>query len=135
MRVLFTSHLFYDEPGYSGGSWINALLKDIKGIEVGIIYPSYSRDEPYRAKGISYFPIKIRLNPYIKIKNTFCTSAQLVKDDCTVKRYVENFHPDIIQMFGLETIVSSIVKCITTVPVVVHIQGICEPYLKAWFPK
>ena len=62
MRVLFTSHLFYDEPGYSGGSWINALLdlwKDIKGIEVGIIYPSYSRDEPYRAKGISYFPIKI----------------------------------------------------------------------------
>ena len=26
MRVLFTSHLFYDEPGYSGGSWINALI-------------------------------------------------------------------------------------------------------------
>lgn len=138
MRVLFTSHLFYDEPGYSGGSWINALmdlLKDNKGIDVGIIYPSYSRNEPYCANGISYFPVKIRLNPFIKIKHTFCTSAQLVKDDNTVKKYVEYFKPDIIQMFGLETIVSSIVKCITTVPVVVHIQGICEPCLKAWFPK
>lgn len=138
MRILFTSHLFYDDPGYSGGSWINALtglLKGKEGMEIGILYPSYSKDSHYEKDGISYFPIKIKLNTIRKIRNTFCTSAQLVRNDDIVTDYVNAFKPDIIQMFGLETIVTSIVKHITTVPIVVHIQGICEPCLEAWFPK
>lgn len=138
MRILFTSHLFYDNPGYSGGNWINALtslLKEKESLEIGILYPSYSKDSYYVKDGINYFPIKIKLNAIQKIKNTFFTSAQLVKNESKVADCVNSFKPDIIQMFGLETIVTSIVKHVITVPIVVHIQGICEPCLEAWFPK
>lgn len=51
-----------------------------------------------------------------------------------VKQVVENFVPDIIHVFGSEHM-HGLVSTLTSVPVVIHIQGIMNAYEKLWLPQ
>lgn len=138
MKILFTSHLFYDDPGYKGGGWINALvdrLKRIENIEVAIIYPSYTCNKRYNLDNVTYYPVPIKLTLFSKLNNIYGFKPQLVQNDEYVQSVLDDFHPDIIQVFGLETLVTNLVRNVKTVPVIVHIQGISEEVARAWYPS
>lgn len=57
-----------------------------------------------------------------------------IQEDNIVATIVEDFKPDIIQLFGLETPFGSILRNFTQIPIVVHIQGICSTIDEKWFP-
>ena len=49
------------------------------------------------------------------------------------KRVIDDFQPDVIQVFGTESSFGLISRE-TDVPVVIHLQGLMGPYLNAWVP-
>ena len=50
-----------------------------------------------------------------------------------IKNAVEDFNPDIIEVFGSETVLGLVYK-VTKKPIILHIQGIMVPYYDAWYP-
>ena len=46
---------------------------------------------------------------------------------------IKNFNPDIIHVFGTESNFGLLNKY-TSIPIVIHLQGILNPYLNAYFP-
>lgn len=143
MRVLFFASTSLDPHapahGYGGGGWIATLQCELraKGIELGYTYLS-DRDEWYKHDGYAYYAVKreeksikekffVGFNP----KNTYFEAKRY--DVCLKKfqKVVEDFRPDIIHVFGSEQCYGLITKY-TSVPVVIHLQGILNVYWNAY---
>lgn len=137
-RVLFFSYLSYDNDNYKGGGWVNSLanlLSHAKNYEVGIAYITIS---PLSKKkvidGITYYPIYRRESLLKKIYRCFLKRPDNIQVDDEVVDVIEDFQPDIIQLFGLETSISGVLRKVVNVPVVVHLQGICSGCKDKWYP-
>lgn len=103
--------------GHNGGGWIASLeriVRQIDEIELGVAFDFADNGFSYKRDGVVYYPISCgSLEAYLRI--------------------IDDFKPDIIQIFGSENAFG--VLCgKTDVPVVIHIQGCLPPYHNALFP-
>lgn len=150
MRVLWftnTSSCYknINRGGYNGGGWISSLeleLSVLPDIELSVAF--YSNEvldvkKHIGERGTIYYliprPRKSFYYTWITLMGRLKTSS-IMQEDMSVSNLLEivhDFKPDIIQVFGSENIYGLIAKYVD-VPVVLHIQGILNPYLNAFLP-
>lgn len=143
MRVLWFSHITLNlkKEGkffYPGGNWITSLKELIDNdpnIELGITFFGDEEGVYEDSTGTKYYQVSKNHNN--KIKNYYNNWRHAIGGDVLLKKLantIEDFKPDVIHIFGTESIFGNILNY-TTIPVVIHLQGLINPYLNAWkFP-
>lgn len=122
--------------GYNGGGWMSSLesaMAGLPGIELGICF-LLARNDEFKVKegNTTYYPVSLYNSKLRRIKRALYPSSF---DELEVERYLEvidDFKPDLIHIFGSEQ-AFGLVQGRTSVPCVIHIQGILSPYLNAMF--
>lgn len=144
MRVLWFSNISpkQDESGkffYPGGNWIlslKELLENEKQIDLGIVF--YGEKDIFYTDGFGtkYYQLsKLHFNKLNRFVNSWKHKIESQDQIVGLLRTINDFQPDIIHIFGSEGIFGQIIRN-TSIPVVIHIQGIINPYLNAWnIPK
>lgn len=124
---------------YNGGGWISSLENEIKDkVELGVAFVGRGNPSKWRVghEGVTYFPMRDsftgRLGRMFKLLFGNYREEKQILSQCI--RVAADFKPDIIEVFGTERVFGLVVKY-TSVPVVVHLQGILGEYLKTYFPK
>jgi len=144
MKVLWftnTPSLYQNEEkhSYHGGGWISSLQKLISKedkIKLAISF-FHENDNGKKIQGdITYYPI-------LKVKGSkkpIETTINNWKGKISQRKYLSNiieivadFQPDIIHVFGTENIFGR-VQDHFDIPVVIHMQGLINPYLNAYYP-
>ncbi len=134
MRVLWfsvTPSLFSPKGVmHNAGGWIASLEKimhSCEEVDLGVAFIYNDKKFKYENNGVCYYPIA----PYSKI-----LFHKLWSNSDNVEKYlrvIDDFKPDIIQVFGSENDFGKI--CFhTKIPVIIHIQGCIPPYRNALFP-
>jgi glycosyltransferase involved in cell wall biosynthesis len=120
------------------GGWMSALETHIKrkpGIELGVCF-FYNKQKRFKFlyNSVTYYPIKDRNSSLVgKFRSRFFNRLYDT-NIAGLKKAIDDFKPDIIQLFGTESGLGEIIKE-TKIPVIIHIQGLLNPCLAAWFPK
>lgn len=138
MRVLIISHTPFDDNGYKGGNWVNALVDTLAGendLSVAVAYVSQLRKDRWTDGNVTYYPIFHKHTMGDRFRRIVLGKPSMVRDDRRVKGIIEDFKPDIVQLFGLETEHAGIVGNVRDVPVVVHLQGVISEYVKYMYPQ
>lgn len=125
-----------DSTGYNGGGWIKSLEQIIafdNKTELAISF--FHTDDCFKTKqgNTTYYPIPL-YNTKLKKLNHSLFYGQY--DQIEVEYYlrvIADFNPDIIHVFGSEQSFGLLSKY-TDIPVIIHLQGILNPYLNAFFP-
>lgn len=137
MRILWfsvTPSMFNPySNAHHGGGWIASLEQIVRQnmeIELGIAF--YFRDENkrYEKDGVTYYTLPN------DNRNMLAKWLKPEKEEDRINRYlkvIEDFKPDVIQIFGSENDFGLICGE-TDAPVVIHIQGSLPPYHNALFP-
>lgn len=147
MRILWftnTSSCFQTgHKGYNGGGWISSLEIELKkhNIELGVCFYMGGIGEAKKEtqNGTTYYilprPSKTLFYTLTTISGKVERSSQMHERMAipNLLDVVNDFHPNIIQVFGSENIYGLIAKYVKT-PVILHIQGILSPYLNAFLP-
>lgn len=142
MRVLwFTntpSNYKASSKGYNGGGWISSLESEItkcRQIELAVAFMLPGQPFKVQKERITYYPIqRSKNNIYNKIKNVLLGSnPNQQKNIEKLIQIISDYKPDIIEIFGSEQFFGLVAPHIKT-PVVLHIQGIINPYYNAYLP-
>jgi len=147
MRVLFfansTSTPKSIKHGYNGTGWIASLQNELAkrtDIQIAVACIANYVNEKIYSDNVTYYFIQ-------RLSKTFgekiLGGLQYKSNKYELKRWpyyeqefakiINDFNPDIIHIFGSE-FYYGLVASLTRIPVVLHIQGILNPYLNAWFP-
>ena len=142
MRILWftnTPSNYTAATSYQGGGWISSLehrLSSQGDIELGICFLLNGQPSERRDGHTTYYPI---VNPrrgsrLVRWRN-FLSSPQHADDQILSEclQVVDRFRPDIIHVFGLEDVFGLVAKH-TSIPVVIHVQGIVQPIANALMP-
>lgn len=137
MRVLWftntpSNYQRGDVRGHNGGGWIVSAeeeMKQVPEIELAVSFVLDGQPERVVQGGVVYYPIK-KIGS--RFTNIFNPKKLWVEQITAMKKVIEDFNPDIIQIFGSEEYFGLIANQID-IPVVLHIQGILNPYLNAFF--
>ena len=121
MRILWfsvTTSLFNAySNSHNGGGWIASLeriVRQVSEIKLGIAFNFADENFVHEQNGVKYYPI---------------SHGSLE----TYKKIIDDFKPDLIQIFGSEN-EFGVICGNTKVPVVIHMQGCLAPYHNALFP-
>lgn len=131
---------------YNGGGWMTALqekLLECNEISLGISFCLDGQPGKVCQKNVTYYPVQNhRKSKSDKIKDIFYYRD--VTRDKTVwshyftnfKSVIEDFHPDVIEVFGSElyTGLSVVVAKELNIPCVLHLQGILTLYDHSFLP-
>ncbi|HVG42633.1 MAG TPA: glycosyltransferase family 4 protein [Chitinophagaceae bacterium] len=123
--------------GHAGG-WMSSLekhIKNVEGVELAVCF-FYNKQDKFKFTHnlVTYYPVKDKNARLIsKIRNRFFNRLS-DRNRAGLQKVILDFKPDIIQLFGTESGLGEIIID-TEVPVIVHIQGLINPILAAWFPK
>ena len=136
MRVLWfsvTASLFNPKSNsFNGGGWIASLEQIVKQdttIKLGVAFYYESDRFKYETESTFYYPIKSSHSLLSRILN-----VDNIQDHITnYLKIIDDFRPDIIQIFGSENDFGLIPQY-TNIPVVIHMQGCLPPYHNALFP-
>jgi len=124
-----------DKPVGSG--WIGALeaeLSKISDVQLGISFNVNRKVEPFRLIKTNYYPLYIT-SPKNKLKKLVYRWTKPIQDEKNIQPYldiIDEFKPDIINIFGTEEVFGLIISK-TDIPCVIHIQGnliICD---RKWY--
>lgn len=145
MRVLWftnTSSCYSENgKGTTGGGWISSLESELKknpGIELGVCF-YYNKTEKKVIDGTTYYPLE---RPS---KNVLYTLGQIFGDKEKASKaheaiavpalvhIVDDFKPDVIQVFGSENIYGILAGHVD-IPVVLHIQGLLSTCYNTFLP-
>lgn len=139
MKVLWlsTSKSLYKSPSsndtYNGVGWVASLQREVMkcpNIQLGIAFLTESiADKADIQSEVSYFPIYNKRNFLSKLYHYHYGYKKWNQDIFAnrVKLIIDEFHPDLIHIFGFECPLSDILG-FTDIPVVVHIQGILNAF-------
>ncbi len=119
--------------GHNGGGWIASLEQIVRGmeeVELGIAFNYAAADFKCENEGVTYYPMPTPRSGLLK--SLFCGSGVGGKLAHWL-RVVEDFKPDIIQIFGSENEFGLMIPHVN-VPVVIHMQGCMPPYENASMP-
>jgi glycosyltransferase involved in cell wall biosynthesis len=142
MRVLWftsTSSLYKNlsKHNYYGVGWIESLERVISQagvIELGVSFFHRTDEGKHLQDAVTYYPIS---QPRKGSAARFLKNwAGKITDTSHIEKFkavIADFKPDLIQVFGTEGPFAAI-QTYTDVPVVVHIQGLVNPYLNAYYP-
>ena len=148
MKVLWytnTPCLYRQTNEYNGGGWLASLQREmmkVPDVELAIAFDLDGEDGKVVEDRVTYYPLKMpKLGLVGKVKALACSADTLVGDERRrfplyeriLKRPVDDFKPDVILVFGSEE-PFGLVAGITDIPVVLHIQGVLNPYLNAYLP-
>lgn len=139
MRVLWftvTSSLYENKMnGHNGGGWISSLEKIIRDTDItlGVSFEHKDKILKKTIDGVSYYPINAWVTKKSRIEKIFDVNAdeRYIIPNCL--KVIEDFKPDVIQVFGSEWVFGLISKY-THIPVVIHMQGSLPSYYNARFP-
>lgn len=109
------------------------LVKTDSSIELAVAFPVGYQTESQTIDGIYYFPLYTPLRFGERLKSRTSAYVLMEKQVQKALKVIEDFSPDIIQVFGTEFGFGLIAKH-TSIPVVVHIQGAMIPYDNAKYP-
>mgnify|MGYP001410707395 FL=1 len=136
MRILWfsvTPSLFNPRSNsHNGGGWIASLEKIIrtdKSISLGVAFEFPDTKFKYDIGGVCYYPIDCHTS-FIKRLNRQKILDKKIK---ACLNAIQDFNPDLIQIFGSENDFG-LLRQYTDIPIVIHIQGCLPPYLNALFP-
>lgn len=125
-----------EEGGYNGGGWISSLERAISldpAIEeLGIVFLDTDKNDNIKKGNVSYFPISMKYSFSQKLKRHLFRKEDDAKLICQLLDVIHVFRPDVIHIFGTERCFG-LIKKYTDIPVVIHLQGILNPYLNAFF--
>ena len=139
LKVLWftnTPSLYKNEKvGYNGGGWISALEQIVSNeINIKLAVSFFHSDDCFKIKKKEtvYYPISLYKSKLSKVMhNLFYHKYDKIEIDYYL-RVVKDFQPDVIHVFGTEKSFGLITR-FTNIPVVIHLQGILNPYLNAYF--
>jgi glycosyltransferase involved in cell wall biosynthesis len=121
-----------------GRGWIASLEEHIKQIEDVDLAVCFFHNEINQFKfyheRVTYYPIKDKLSTVIGKITAKAFNKVYDSNLPALLKVIDDFKPDVIQLFGTESGFGEIVTK-TDIPIVIHIQGLVNPYLAAWFPK
>jgi glycosyltransferase involved in cell wall biosynthesis len=122
--------------GYNGVGWIESLEKVISqrtGIELGLCF--FHPDKTFKSKigNTTYYPISLYNNRARKLKHYFRYRYSDAKEVEKFVEVIEDFKPDLIHVFGSEASFGLIAKH-TSIPVIIHLQGLLNSCLNAFYP-
>lgn len=141
MKVLWfavTPSLYSDNnTDHNGGGWISsleALIKNVPDIELGIAFEHTDTCFRVDRDSITYYPINVLQSKWQRLKSKFIykTEESLLIPACL--KIIDDFKPDIIQVFGSEWCFGLLAQHIN-IPVVIHIQGSIPSHYNARFPS
>jgi glycosyltransferase involved in cell wall biosynthesis len=142
MRILWftnTSSLYknFSKHYYHGGGWIESLERIISqsdAVELAISFFHQTDEARHVQDKVTYYPIrKPKKN---SVGRFFQNWSGKITEDSHIEKFksvIADFKPDLIQVFGTEGPFAAI-QAVTNVPVVIHIQGLVNPYLNAYYP-
>ena len=127
---------------YNGGGWIASAEKmfhSVDGLELAVSFALDGQPFKSESNGVCYYPIpspKIsKITKYIK--DTFGGEEYERKSweywIGYFEKIIADFKPDLIHVWGSEMYFGLVHK-ITNLPIVLHIQGVLNPYLNAYLP-
>ncbi len=145
MRVLF---LIYSpqhslerfvERRQTNFPWVDAMLDELSKynneLTIGLVVPVQNSNSGKRVSDmISIYAvteIKVKKKPFSSSRKKV-TSGQYSEVIAQTLAAVEDFNPDIIQIFGTENIFGMI-QPYTNVPVIIHFQGSVQVVASKWF--
>lgn len=144
MRVLWftNSPSKYDQGkhSYHGGGWIESLeelIVEQKEIELAISFFHNEGFQKEQKGNTLYYPIfkkAAKNTPFTSVINGL--RGAIEREEIIIPKLlevIEDFKPDIIQVFGTEGVFASVQKH-TQVPIVIHLQGLITPCLNSYFP-
>ena len=138
MRVLVFSYLSYDDNRYKGGNWVNSLidlLSSCDDLEIAVAYISSNEFARKVIKEkIAYYPIYYKESIFRKIYYHLVGKLGCMQNSMRVDAIIKDFRPDIIQLFGIETPFGAILRKISSIPIVVHLQGIISSSYYYYYP-
>lgn len=127
-----TQGLLKNTNKYNGGGWIASLQREIMShhsdeISLSLAFPS-EKSFHEESDGVDYYGIE-------QIKHTFWKYGLKEKAFCgRIKEVIDKVNPDAILCFGTENGLG-LACLLTDVPVIIHLQGILNPYYEAWMPQ
>lgn len=146
MKVLWfvsnTSNYRSSKGGYNGCGWISSIENAIKAdntINLNVSFILNGEDFKITQNGVTYYPIEEKpTSIFSRIHHALNKKTEFNIHDYSyyldaIRAVVEDCKPDIIQVFGSENI-WGLVSVVTKIPVVLHIQGILNPYYTAFLP-
>jgi glycosyltransferase involved in cell wall biosynthesis len=143
MKVLWFTNTpsLYDQGKhhYYGGGWIESLEEIVRTrseIDLGVSFFHNSDSEKVKKKDVVYYPIKRqsgRKNLFKAVLKNW--RGEIEHNECQkiFLNIIDDFRPDVIQIFGTEG-PFALIQDLTDVPVLVHLQGLINPYLNTYFP-
>lgn len=123
---------------YNGSGWVGGLQKALltseqsKDIQLGFTFINRDYDEfKVEKDNCTYYP----LDPDTGLKDKIYRHLHhdRYKYQIEIERVIDDFKPDIVQIYGTELPLSCMINCVK-VPSVVHLQGFLNPYSIAFFP-
>ncbi len=122
--------------GCTGCGWISSLERAVAergdiDLAVTFLHPSSVGKE--KIGDVTYYPMRRPQSWTAKADRFFRIARQDRLELELCKRVVDDFKPDVIQVFGTERSFGLIARE-TDVPVVIHLQGLMGPYMNAWVP-
>jgi hypothetical protein len=140
MRVLWftnTPSLYQQSNNaYNGGGWIESLERLIRNnTAINLAVSFFHLDSVFKVEkeNVTYYPIYNKNNFFKKLFYLIDIRKKDRKNIKTFLQVIDDFKPDIIHIFGSENSFGLVARY-TTVPVVLHMQGITYAYAYAYYP-
>lgn len=132
------------ESGYNGGGWIssiqNRLIKQ-DDIQLGVAFCMDGQPKKVIQNGVSYYIVpnhrkglKDKFIDLLKTNNVKRDEILWPHYTSKFKQAIDDFHPDVIHIFGSELYqqLAALVRC--DIPTVLHIQGLLSLYIYILLP-
>jgi len=137
--ILLTDQFIHNKDTFIVGGWIQSLIGVLQAspiIELAVIGQTEENSCIEKENNTTFYKICCRKspNPFSRIYQRFRCKIQ---DKRVINDYlhaIQNFNPDIIHIFGTESFLCNIIPLVES-KVVVHLQGLINPYLNAWLPS
>lgn len=140
MRVLWFTNSpcnYKRNRGYNGGGWMTALQDEIQktDIELGISFVMGGQPEKVEQEGVTYYPVPAAVKSFKDKVQDALHPNDVHRDEVLwphyishFKRVIEDFQPDVIEIFGSE-LYMGLAALATDRPCVLHIQGLLSLYI------
>jgi glycosyltransferase involved in cell wall biosynthesis len=144
MKILWFTNTpsLYDQGkhSYHGGGWIESLEELVSkqnDVELAVSFFHTEGFQKEQRGNTTYYPILKKSGKKTPLKAIFYGLIGEIESENKIipnlLKVIEDFEPDVIQVFGTEGVFASIQKY-TNIPVVIHLQGLITPYLNTYFP-
>lgn len=119
-------------------SWVDALLDELvkcESLKIALAVPINNNTiQKSQKKGITVFglPNPVEKNIFKKAYKRITLASESIKINTYINEVIDDFKPDIIQIFGSENPFGLIANQLSK-PVVIHIQGYLFVWQRKWF--